>query len=157
MDAQVDLLRVKRVVRLDALSNTLVEAHLWYLSGAAYRTLDRIDGKPNPHWDRMLEHPSYDAYWQAMVPFASGFAKIDIPILTTTGYYDGGQVGALYALTEHERYNPAAEHYLVIGPYDHHTGNRGTVSTMLARLHSGQSIPQVIAWAQDELAGFAER
>ncbi|MBS0641614.1 MAG: extracellular solute-binding protein [Proteobacteria bacterium] len=35
--------------------------------------------------------------------------------------------------------------------------NRGTISTMLARLHSGQSIPQVITWAQDELTGFAER
>lgn len=32
--------------------------------------------------------------------------------------------------------------------------NRGTVSTMLAKLQSGQSIPQVIAWAKDELEGF---
>jgi uncharacterized protein len=102
----------------------------WYLSGAAYRTMDRIDGKPNHLWDRMLDHPSYDAYWQALVPFAREFARIEIPILTTTGYYDGGQIGALYALTEHERYNPAAEHYLVIGPYDHHSGNRGTVDVL---------------------------
>jgi uncharacterized protein len=99
----------------------------WYLSGAAYRAMDQIDGRPNPHWDRMLDHPDYDAYWQAMVPFAAEFAKIDIPVLTTTGYYDGGQIGALYALTEHVKYNPTAEHYLVIGPYDHHSGNRGTV------------------------------
>ncbi len=34
---------------------------------------------------------------------------------------------------------------------------RGTLPTMLARLHAGQSIPQVIAWAKDELAGFIER
>jgi ABC-type glycerol-3-phosphate transport system substrate-binding protein len=33
--------------------------------------------------------------------------------------------------------------------------NRGTVSTMLAKLQTGQSIPQVIAWAKDELEGFA--
>jgi len=32
--------------------------------------------------------------------------------------------------------------------------NRGTVSTMLAKLQSGQTIPQVIAWAKDELEGF---
>jgi uncharacterized protein len=102
----------------------------WYLSGAAYRSMDQIDGKPNPHWDRMLDHPDYDAYWQAMVPFAEEFAKIDIPVLTTTGYYDGGEIGALYALTEHVKYNPAAEHYLVIGPYDHHSGNRGTVDVL---------------------------
>jgi ABC-type glycerol-3-phosphate transport system substrate-binding protein len=32
--------------------------------------------------------------------------------------------------------------------------NRGTASTMLAKLQTGQSIPQVIAWAKDELEGF---
>jgi ABC-type glycerol-3-phosphate transport system substrate-binding protein len=33
--------------------------------------------------------------------------------------------------------------------------NRGTMPTMLANLKSGQSIDQVIAWAADELEGFA--
>jgi ABC-type glycerol-3-phosphate transport system substrate-binding protein len=32
--------------------------------------------------------------------------------------------------------------------------NRGTMPTMLAKLKSGQSIDQVIAWANDELEGF---
>jgi ABC-type glycerol-3-phosphate transport system substrate-binding protein len=32
--------------------------------------------------------------------------------------------------------------------------NRGTLPTMFAKLQSGQTIPQVIAWAQDELEGF---
>src|SRR5271166_1212752 len=33
--------------------------------------------------------------------------------------------------------------------------NRGTMPTMLAKLKSGQSIDQIIAWASDELEGFA--
>jgi len=33
--------------------------------------------------------------------------------------------------------------------------NRGTMPTMLAKLKSGQSIDQVIAWASDELEGFS--
>jgi ABC-type glycerol-3-phosphate transport system substrate-binding protein len=33
-------------------------------------------------------------------------------------------------------------------------GQRATIPTMWAKLHSGQSIPQVIAWAKDELEGF---
>jgi ABC-type glycerol-3-phosphate transport system substrate-binding protein len=33
--------------------------------------------------------------------------------------------------------------------------NRGTMPTMLAKLKSGQSIDQVISWANDELEGFA--
>ncbi|MCW3474251.1 ABC transporter substrate-binding protein [Limobrevibacterium gyesilva] len=32
--------------------------------------------------------------------------------------------------------------------------NRGTMPTMFAKLQSGQSIPQVVAWAADELEGF---
>jgi hypothetical protein len=32
--------------------------------------------------------------------------------------------------------------------------NRGTMPTMFAKLQSGQSIDQVIAWANDELEGF---
>jgi ABC-type glycerol-3-phosphate transport system substrate-binding protein len=31
---------------------------------------------------------------------------------------------------------------------------RATIPTMWAKLHSGQSIPQVIAWARDEVEGF---
>ena len=32
--------------------------------------------------------------------------------------------------------------------------NRATIPTMWAKLHSGQSIKQVIAWAKDEISGF---
>ncbi len=32
--------------------------------------------------------------------------------------------------------------------------NRGTHSTMIAKLQSGQTIPQVIGWAKDEIQGF---
>jgi hypothetical protein len=98
----------------------------WYSSGRAYRDLDKIEGTPNPFFDRWLDHPSYDAYWQAMIPYRQDFARIDIPILTTTGYYDGGQIGALYYFLQHQQYKPNAEHYLLIGPYDHIWGQRGT-------------------------------
>ncbi len=35
--------------------------------------------------------------------------------------------------------------------------NRGTIGTMLAKLRDGQTVPQVIRWAGDELSGFIER
>lgn len=91
----------------------------WYRSGRAYRALPDIDGQPNPYYLRWLAHPSYDAYWQAMIPYREEFARITIPVLTTTGYYDPGQIGALYYFNQHRRYNPQANHYLLIGPYDH--------------------------------------
>ncbi|MFK3651043.1 CocE/NonD family hydrolase [Lysobacter enzymogenes] len=101
----------------------------WYLSGRPYRELPQIDGTPNPFYLRWLSHPDYDAYWQAMIPYRDEFAALDLPVLTTTGYYDGAQIGALYYLREHYRYRPQAEHYLVIGPYSHISGQRGTGAT----------------------------
>lgn len=102
----------------------------WYVSGKAYRSLEKIDGTPNPFFSRWLDHPSYDSYWQSMIPYRKEFARIDIPVLTTTGYYDGAEIGALYYFIQHHQYKPDAEHYLVIGPYDHVRGQRGTISRL---------------------------
>jgi len=102
----------------------------WYAKGSAYRSLDRIDGTPNPFFDRWLDHPDYDAYWQSMIPYRKEFSRIGIPVLTTTGYYDDGQIGTLYYFIQHHENLPGAEHYLVIGPYDHIRGQRGTFSRL---------------------------
>ncbi|MEJ5049373.1 CocE/NonD family hydrolase [Chryseobacterium culicis] len=91
----------------------------WYKSGKSFRTLDSISGKPNKIFQRWLNHPGYDKYWQKMVPYKKDFAKINIPVLTTTGYYDADQIGALYYYKQHHQYNKNPNHYLVIGPYDH--------------------------------------
>jgi putative CocE/NonD family hydrolase len=91
----------------------------WYVTGQPYRSLESIDGWPSPIFRRWLDHPSYDRYWQRMIPYKEEFARIDIPVLTTTGYYDGCLVSALYYFAEHTKYNPRANHYLVVGPYDH--------------------------------------
>jgi len=97
----------------------------WYESGRAYRDLDQIDGTPNPVFRRWLDHPGYDAFWQAMVPYRNEFATIDIPVLSTSGYFDGALVGALYYFTEHTRHLPRANHTLVIGPFEHFTMQNG--------------------------------
>jgi putative CocE/NonD family hydrolase len=91
----------------------------WYASGKPYREIDQVDGTPNPLLQRQLSHPSFDAYWQMMAPFKAEFSTIHIPVLQITGYFDPAQIAALHYLTEHYRYFPAAEHFLVIGPYDH--------------------------------------
>lgn len=99
----------------------------WYVQGGAYRDRDRLDGTPNTFYRRWMDHPDYDRYWQRMIPYREEYGAIDIPVLTTTGYFDGAQIGALHHLREHYRYRPNAQHYLVIGPYDHFSGQRGTV------------------------------
>ncbi|MCB0373230.1 MAG: CocE/NonD family hydrolase [Muricauda sp.] len=91
----------------------------WYEKGVAYSAMDSLDGLPNPQFNERLLHPTIDTYWQNMIPYKTDFAHINIPVLATTGYYDGGQIGTQYYLREHTKYNKNAEHYLVIGPYTH--------------------------------------
>ncbi len=91
----------------------------WYEEGHSFRSLDSLKGRPSAIFQRWLDHPSYDGFWQNMVPYKTEFSAIDIPVLTTTGYFDDDQMGALYYYKQHHLYNPDATHYLVIGPYTH--------------------------------------
>ena len=102
----------------------------WYVSGSRYRDIGRLNGKPNPIFIRWLNHPSYDRYWQEMIPYREQFALINIPVLTMTGYYSGSELGALYYFTQHHRYNLHADHTLVIGPYDDAVMQRGALATL---------------------------
>ncbi|MGH6890429.1 MAG: CocE/NonD family hydrolase [Rhizomicrobium sp.] len=101
----------------------------WYVSGRAWRDLSAMAHVKNPIWDRWISHPDYDSYWQAMIPYGAEFARIKIPVLATTGYYDGAELGALYYFGQIDP-SRGAEHYLVIGPYTHITGQRGTVDVL---------------------------
>jgi putative CocE/NonD family hydrolase len=102
----------------------------WYISGRRYRDMGALFGKPNPIFIRWLNHPSYDRYWQAMIPYREQFAHINIPVLNITGYYSGSEPGALYYFTQHYRYNPHAEQTLIIGPYDDAVMKRGPLATL---------------------------
>ena len=89
----------------------------WYTSGAPFRELDKLAGKPSPVFQRWLSHPSYDYYWHRMVPFAAQFARIKIPVLSITGYYAAGELGSLYYFQQQLKVNPKADHTLLIGPW----------------------------------------
>jgi putative CocE/NonD family hydrolase len=91
----------------------------WFVSGRPFREVDAVDGTPNPWLQRWLAHPAFDKYWQDMVPYKSDFAHVNIPVLTITGYYDDAQISALQYFKQHTELGRNAEHYLVIGPYDH--------------------------------------
>ena len=97
----------------------------WYTSGKPYRDFGSLYGTPNPFFLRWLNHPSYDRFWQTLIPYGREFAKVDIPVLTITGYYAAGEGGALYYFKEHHRYDPHANHTLLIGPYDDGVTQRG--------------------------------
>jgi putative CocE/NonD family hydrolase len=102
----------------------------WYRSGRSYRELGRVFGTHNPIFIRWLNHPSYDRFWQKMIPYREQFAHINIPVLTTTGYFAASEPAALYYFTEHYRYNPRADHTLLIGPYDDSVMQRGVPAVL---------------------------
>jgi uncharacterized protein len=102
----------------------------WYASGRPYRDLGRLFGQRNPVFQRWLNHPSYDRFWQKLIPYQQDFAHIDIPVLSITGYYADSEAGALYYFREHSRFNPHANHTVLIGPYDDGVMQHGALSNL---------------------------
>lgn len=117
----------------------------WYKSGKPFRNLDRMASKPNTVFQRWLQHPSYDDYWQNMTPQKEEYKQINIPVLTITGYFDDEQRGAFHYYNEHLRYNESANHYLLIGPWDHYGAQNYGYST------AGYTIDSVTSISIDDI------
>lgn len=93
-----------------------------YLGQLPFNTQDKLVGNATTVFQKWLQHPTYDSYWREMAPTPEQYAKINVPILTITGDYDGDQPGAMSYYREHMKYGKAetkAKHYLIIGPWDH--------------------------------------
>lgn len=94
----------------------------WYTSQAPFNTLDQVVGNPSTTFQTWLSHPMLDEYWDSFSPTPEQYAKIEFPILSITGYFDGDQRGALDFYKAHMLHGTAtarAKHFLVIGPWDH--------------------------------------
>jgi uncharacterized protein len=93
-----------------------------YKKHIAFSTLDSFVGNPSQNFQRILKHPTPDAYYDAMTPSLDQFKKISLPILTITGQYDGDELGAMMYYRDHiANASPEvrAKHFLIIGPWDH--------------------------------------
>lgn len=92
-----------------------------YLNHRPYSELDQVVGNKSTQFQTWLQHPQPDAYWDMMALSPADYDRIDIPILTITGHYDGDQLGALHYYRRHmQSKSPARDHhYLIIGPWDH--------------------------------------
>jgi putative CocE/NonD family hydrolase len=93
-----------------------------YKKHIAFKTFDSFIGNPSVSFQRILKHPTADAYYDAMIPTVDQFKKLTLPILTITGQYDGDELGAMTFYRDHiANASPEtrAKHFLVIGPWDH--------------------------------------
>jgi hypothetical protein len=93
-----------------------------YKKHLPFKSLDSFVGNPSVNFQRILKHPTADAYYDAMLPMREQFQKIALPILTITGQYDGDELGALTYYRDHlanASSQARAKHFLIIGPWDH--------------------------------------
>jgi len=98
------------------------KAKEYYDGHLAFQDFDRLAGNPSAIFQKWLQHPTPDAYYDAMVPTPEDYKRIKVPILTITGDYDGDQAGAFTYYKRHMEYGTAeakANHFLIIGPWDH--------------------------------------
>ena len=78
-----------------------------------------------PYWNELLEHETYDSYWQAR-NIRPHLKNIKAAVMTVGGWFDAEDLfGALETYRSIERQNPGAYNVLVMGPWSHgqwHTG-----------------------------------
>jgi len=89
-----------------------------------------------PYWNEMLEHPSYDAFWQAknIIPHLK---NITAAVMMVGGWFDCEDLyGPLKAYHAIEKNNPGIFNVLVMGPWQH-GGWSGTGALRWATPSSG--------------------
>jgi uncharacterized protein len=93
-----------------------------YYQHRPFHDLDQIVGNTSTKFQEWVQHPEVDAYMKRADISSEQYRKINVPILTITGSYDGDQAGALTYYQDHMKYgseDAKARHYLIIGPWDH--------------------------------------
>jgi predicted acyl esterase len=108
----------------------------WYASGKPFRDLPRLAHRPSEIFQRWLAHPAYDEYWRRLVPSPKEFAKLDIPVLSLSGYYTAGEAGTLFYFLEHHEHDPHADQILVVGPYDRGEMRQGRAQAVIRGLRT---------------------
>lgn len=91
-------------------------------AGRANAELAGLFGVEEPTMAAWFRNRGNAAWWQAHNPAPADYAGIAQPVLSITGAYDADQAGALAHYRAHmAAATPAAraQHYLVIGPWDH--------------------------------------
>lgn len=83
-------------------------------------TMDEAFGRKIRLYREFLEHDTLDDYWKRAQLTPEDFARIDVPVLVNTGWFDGDQRGALFAWRGmNGRPGGARDEFLTIGPWTH--------------------------------------
>ncbi|MEP7345956.1 MAG: CocE/NonD family hydrolase, partial [Gemmatimonadaceae bacterium] len=92
----------------------------FFLSLGSLATVDKKYFKRSaPGWTEMMEHGTYDAFWQArnILPHVKAITPA---VLTVGGWYDANNFyGALHLFETIEKQSPQTDNAIVIGPWYH--------------------------------------
>lgn len=118
-------------------------------AGSVGELARRTGGAKLAAWQRMVEHPAYDAYWQEQA-VDSILAKqpLKVPTMYVDGLWDQEDIYggiAAYAATE-PKDTANDQNFLVIGPWNHGGSNREGSS--LGELHFGSETGR---WFRQEI------
>lgn len=121
-------------------------------------TIDAALGRPMPAWQHCLAHPQHDAYWQGLA--IRNYARMDVPALHITGYYDPCAPGQIHHFQSMRRLSPAGDRQcLLIGPWNHgqaiHSGAAIESAHLGLLANASQQLrPTWLAWFDRWLKGL---
>ena len=94
------------------------DGYAWFLRlGSTGAT--RQHTKDVAFWNEMLDHPSYDGFWQAR-NLRPQLKDVQPAVLTVGGWFDAENLyGALQVFQTVDRQSPATDNRLVMGPWFH--------------------------------------
>lgn len=96
--------------------------------GALIDLDEKLTGQDNALFNAFVENDALNAYWQKIAMTAREFSRIDIPVLTFTGWFDGTLPGTVYGYQGVRSHAPADHKaHIVIGPWQHGTLTNGGV------------------------------
>ncbi len=93
-----------------------------YRDHIPFNEYDIFIGMPSKHFQAWVKTLSEPEAWASTAWKPTDYERMQMPILTITGHYDGDQPGALRYFREHQAgasQSAAKNHYLVIGPWSH--------------------------------------
>ena len=83
-------------------------------------TMDSVMGREMRLYREWLTHPTLDAYWKPLILTEKDYAKIDLPVLHVTGWFDVGLMGIKPYWEGMNQHSPASDRqFILIGPWDH--------------------------------------
>lgn len=97
--------------------------HQSFFEALPLSKLESMAGTDVSWWRQWLEHPEYDAYWEAC-GYEQYWARMKVPALNITGWWDMNFLGAPRNFAGMRAHGATAEaregQRLVIGPWPHH-------------------------------------